>query len=79
MKAVRCTEEGDTLVVEYQYTGTHTGPWPMPDGNQVPPTGRQTDFTGAAAYSMADGRITEHRDYSDRLTILMQLGLFPTT
>lgn len=78
IKTVRCTEEGDTFVVEYEWVGTHTGPWPMADGSQLPPTGRQVTFTAANFMSVVDGKITELRQYYDRLPVMMQMGLLPT-
>lgn len=77
IKTVRCTEEGDTFVVEYEVTGTHTGPWPMPDGRLLPPTGKQVAFPLVSVFSHLDGKITEHRMYYDRLTTTIQLGLLP--
>jgi predicted ester cyclase len=78
INTLRCTEQGDTLVVEYQFVGTHTGPWPMPDGGQLAPTGRPVTFPVASVFTFAAGKITEHRMYHDRLSLLTQLGLLPT-
>ena len=33
-------ESGDTVVVRLRVRGTHTGPMRLPDGQEVPPTGR---------------------------------------
>lgn len=79
IKTVRCTEEGDTFVAEYDFVGTHTGPWPMPDGSQLPPTGRQVTLPTASVFSFVDAKITEHRMYYDRLSIMIQLGLIPAS
>lgn len=78
VNTVRCTEEGDTLVAEYEWVGTNTGPWPMPDGSHLSPTGREVAIRVASVFSVVDSELAEHRMYLDRLTIMMQLGLRPT-
>ena len=39
-------EQGDTLADEWTLVGTHTGPLVMPDGTEVPPTGKRIEFKG---------------------------------
>ena len=36
--------EGDHVVEQARYTGTHSGTWRNPDGAEVPATGRKLDF-----------------------------------
>src|SRR6188472_2470441 len=36
--------EGDHVVEQARYTGTHTGTWRNPDGAEVPATGKSLDF-----------------------------------
>ena len=36
--------EGDTVVEQARYTGTHTGTWRNPNGVEIPATGKTVDF-----------------------------------
>lgn len=69
------TVEGDTAVVEYTWTGTHTGPMTGPDGTQIPPTGKHVAFPVVSAFQVRDGRTVSHRVYWDQLSALAQLGV----
>jgi ketosteroid isomerase-like protein len=47
----------------------------MPDGQEVPPTGKQIRVRAADVATVRDGRIVRHDFYFDQLAILDQLGL----
>ncbi|WP_214415774.1 ester cyclase [Sphaerisporangium fuscum] len=64
----------DPSVTEYTLTGTHTGPFLLPDGEVVEPTGRRIVVRGVCACSTEDGRIITDRDYYDQLELYCQLG-----
>ncbi|MGY1636502.1 ester cyclase [Geodermatophilus sp. SYSU D00742] len=67
-------EDGTGRVAwRWRLTGTNTGPW---QGQE--PTGRPVDIIGATHATVSDGRVTELRYVSDRLTLMQQLGLLPT-
>ena len=70
------TEEGNRVVVEGRYTGTHTGPLMSPQG-EVPATGRKLDLPYADVFEVEAGRIVRHRTYYDQMDFAQQLGLVP--
>lgn len=77
IRTINCTEAGDTFVAEYEVTGTNTGPWTMPDGTPVPPTGRPVTVRAVSVLTMVDGKLKENRQYYDRLPLMVAMGLLP--
>lgn len=69
-------EDGNRVVVEGRYTGTHTGPLMTPQG-EVPATGRKLDLPYADVFEVEAGRIVRHRTYYDQMDFAQQLGLVP--
>ena len=39
-------EQGDTFADEWTFVGTQTGPFRLPDGGELPPTGRRVEVRG---------------------------------
>jgi steroid delta-isomerase-like uncharacterized protein len=70
-------EEGDTTVAEYTWRGTNTGPLTMPDGTEIPATGKTVEMLGVAIITVRDGKIVSERDYVDMAAMMSQLGLMP--
>ena len=70
------TEDGDRVIVEGKYTGTHTAPMQTPQG-VVPPSGRSLDLPYCEIFEVEAGRIARHRVYYDQMTFAAQLGLLP--
>ncbi|MGB8383891.1 MAG: ester cyclase [Dermatophilaceae bacterium] len=68
-------EEGDTVVVEYEFTGTNTGPYSIPDGGELAPTGQRMTLRGVDIFEVRDGKTAAHRTYYDRLPTMIQAGL----
>jgi len=68
-------EEGVTN--ECVYRGAHTAPLPMPDGSEVPPTGRRIEVRFCEVWRMEGGRVRCLYSYSDNLAAMQQLGLIP--
>jgi steroid delta-isomerase-like uncharacterized protein len=66
----------DTAVLEATYEGTHDGDLQTPQG-AIPPSGRKATVRAVLVVRVADGRITEVRQYFDMLTILGQIGAAP--
>jgi steroid delta-isomerase-like uncharacterized protein len=64
------TIDGDQVVFEYTYTGTHLGPL-----MGLAPTGVAVHGRGLELHTLADGRITASRNYADALGMFTQLGL----
>lgn len=69
------TVDGDTAVMECELAATHSGPLPMPDGTQLPPTGQHVTLSVVFVSEMHEGLTTEGRMYFDQLPMLMQLGV----
>lgn len=69
--------EGDRVVEEARYTGTHTGVWRSPNGAEVPATGKKLDFPFVGVFRVTDGKISSIHIYYDQVEVLTQLGLMP--
>ena len=69
--------EGDYVVEQARYTGTHTGPLRNPDGVEVPATGRSFDFPFVGVFRVENGKIASIRIYYDQVELFTQLGLMP--
>jgi len=70
-------EQGDTIAVEWTLVATNTGPMPLPDGTEVPPTGKRVEFKGMSLVLMRGGKIAVHHMYFDNMALAGQLGLMP--
>lgn len=70
-------EQGDTFADEWFFVGTHNGPFVMPDGSELPPTGRRVEMKGMEFVKVRDGKIVIDNLYYDTLAIATQLGLLP--
>ena len=70
-------EQGDTLADEWTVVGTHTGPLTMPDGTELPPTGKRIELKGMELVQLRDGKIVVHRMYWDNMAVAGQLGVLP--
>jgi steroid delta-isomerase-like uncharacterized protein len=69
--------EGDHVVEQARYTGTHTGIWRSPDGAEVPATGKKLDFPFVGVFRVENGKISSIRLYYDQVEVFTQLGLMP--
>ncbi|GAA0392935.1 nuclear transport factor 2 family protein [Microbispora corallina] len=69
------TGTDNPLVVEWTGTGTQTGPFLLPDGRELEPTGRRITLRGTCASFIENGRVVTHREYFDQLELYTQLGL----
>ena len=67
-------EEGDTVVMEYTWTGTHPDRWSAPTG-QSSPHGRADHISGGEHHPPAGDEVVAHRAYWDQLPSLQQLGV----
>ncbi len=70
-------EQGDLFADEWTFEGTHTGALPLPDGSEVPPTGKRLKIRGMELVQMRDGKIVVDNLYYDNMAVLAQLGLVP--
>ena len=72
-------EEGDTVVAEYEWSGTHSGPLWLPDGTELPPTGQRITLKCVDVYQVRDGKTVTHHSYYDLLPAMMQAGVVAPT
>ncbi|MFF9851460.1 ester cyclase [Streptomyces litmocidini] len=66
--------EGDRVVVRWTNNATHSGTF-----LGIPPTGRSCRFAGIDIFRLDDGRLVEHWDVVDQLSMLQQLELLPSS
>jgi ketosteroid isomerase-like protein len=76
-------ETEDCAIDQGYFSGTHTKPLQLAEGQSVPPTGKQIRLRAMDVATVADGKIVRHDFYYDTLDMLTQLGLMeaatPTT
>ncbi|MBM62633.1 MAG: hypothetical protein CL484_06750 [Acidobacteria bacterium] len=65
---------GNTVVLEYTWNVTRTGPMPTPKG-EVVGTGKSASVRSASVIEMRDGKAASCRQYFDLNTLFTQLGL----
>jgi steroid delta-isomerase-like uncharacterized protein len=70
-------EQGETFADEWTFVGTHTGPFRLPDGRELLPTGKRVEIKGMELVRVRDGKIVLNTLYYDNLASLAQLGLVP--
>ena len=70
-------DQGDTLATEFTWVATNAGPIVLPDGTELPPTGKQAQTRGMELVQVRDGKAAAHRLYWDNMAVARQLGLLP--
>ena len=70
-------EQGDTLADEWAMLATHSGPLVMPDGTELPPTGKRIELKGMELAQLHDGKVAVHHQYWDNMAVSGQLGVLP--
>ncbi len=70
-------EQDDSFCDVWSFVATHTGPFVLPDGTELPPSGRQVALRGMEYVQVRDGKIVVDNLYYDNLAVLTQLGLVP--
>ena len=69
--------DDERIVCYNRATGTHDGTLVMPDGSEVPATGRRLDAPYFASFDVRDGRLASELVYFDRMLLAEELGLLP--
>jgi steroid delta-isomerase-like uncharacterized protein len=69
--------EGEQVLTEATFRGTHTGPLAGPNGMTVPATNKKIDMHLAFIDLFKDGKIQRERAYFDLAGLMQQLGLSP--
>ncbi len=77
VKAERLFAQGEWVCGQYSIAGTHTGPLPGPEGEEIPPTNKHVKMSSATVYRVQSGKVTEVYEYFDMLGFMAQLGLSP--
>jgi SnoaL-like polyketide cyclase len=54
---VSYVEEGDAFADAWVFVGKHTGPLVLPDGTELPPTGKRVEVPGTELVRGRDGKI----------------------
>ena len=49
-------EEGDTVMGEWTYRATHSGPFVIADGTEIPATGKTMELNGVTVCQITDGK-----------------------
>jgi steroid delta-isomerase-like uncharacterized protein len=70
-------EDRDKFADEWTFTGTNTGPFRLPDGTEVPATGKRVEIKGMELVELRDGKIVLDNLYYDFMAAVVQLGLVP--
>jgi steroid delta-isomerase-like uncharacterized protein len=70
-------EQGDTFADEWTFVATHTGPFQLPDGTELPATGKRVELRGMELVEVRDGKIVVDNLYYDNMAVLAPLGLVP--
>jgi steroid delta-isomerase-like uncharacterized protein len=76
-RVVTYIEQDDSFADECVFVGTHTGPLRLPDGTNVPPTGKRIEILCMELCVVRDGKLIVDNMYYDNLSVLVQLGLVP--
>ena len=74
----KIVSEGNTVVVEYDFSGTNKGPMRLPTGDTIPATNKRLSGPALDIAELDDqGRLKSLRQYFDTARGLQQLGLAP--
>ena len=76
-RVISFVEQDDAFADEWVFVGTHTGPAVLPDGTEIPATGKRIEIEGMEVVVIRDGKIVANNLYYDNLAVAAQLGLLP--
>jgi len=75
-EVTRTIAAADVVVMQWVFTGTHTGPLqPSVFGRRVEPTGRTIQLRGVSVYDVREGLIQRETMYMDLATVMVELGM----
>lgn len=66
--------EADKVAMRFTFRGTHEGEF-----MGIPPTGNRVTMPGIDILRIEEGKIVELWEQEDRLSMMQQLGLFPSS
>jgi hypothetical protein len=67
--------KADAFCDEWTFAGTNTGTLLLPDGRELPATGKQVEIKGMEYCLMRDGKLIVNTLYYDNMAVAYQLGL----
>lgn len=67
---------GDQVIIEFEATGTHTGPLVTPAG-EIPPSGKAIKLNVSEVHVWQNGKLTRIVNYQDSGSLLRQIGALP--
>jgi steroid delta-isomerase-like uncharacterized protein len=70
-------EQGDGFADEWTFEGTHTRAFLLPDGTELPPTGKRVEIAGMEFVQVRDGKVVVNTLYYDNMAVAVQLGVVP--
>ena len=73
----RVYEAGDAAIAEWSAAMKNPGPLHLPDGTELPATGREVTIEVVTIYDIENGVIVSERNYWDNVALFAQLGLLP--
>lgn len=77
IKHTNVFEDGKgNVALEFEATGTHTGPLVGPGGT-IPPTGKTVNLSVSETHRVENGKIVAIHNYQDSGSLMMQLGVLP--
>jgi ketosteroid isomerase-like protein len=69
-------EAGDTIAIQLEVVGTHTGPMQTPEGT-IPATGKRVVWDSCDYIRVKNGRFISWQAYHDPTAFMKALGLLP--
>jgi ketosteroid isomerase-like protein len=75
---IREIEQGDTIVTEFVFRGTNSGPLALPDGSELPATGKAIELDGVVVATVVGDKIVSETMYYDNMKAYGDLGLLPS-
>lgn len=64
---------GNQVLIEFEATGTHTGPLVTPAG-EIPPSGKAVKLNVVEVHVWQNGKLTKIVNYQDSASLLRQIG-----
>lgn len=68
---------GDTVILELTWRGSQTGPLPLGEGKEFPPSGKSVEVPAVIIATIRDGKVASSRHFLDMMTLLTQIGAVP--
>jgi predicted ester cyclase len=74
-RVIATHEDGDTLIQEAIFEGTHTGTFNVPEQSPIEATNNKVSLPYTAIITVQDGQIQRFALYFDRAELMSQLGV----